>query len=191
MSEQQQPTSPEPADILRPLRRVRQIRQFSDEPVRGAEVDAIVDVGRWSGSSRNAQPWRFVVIRDPAMLVRIGELGAPSTRALTTANAAIVVVMPSETVDSASSGFDDGRATERMLVAAHLLGLGASLCWVPPRARSEVASLLGVPDDRVVRTMLAVGHPAAEAAAPRTPGVPARLPRSETVFAERWGDVAG
>ena len=74
-----------------------------------------------------------------------------------------------------------------MLLAAQLLGLGSSICWVPLRARPEVSTLLGVPDDRVVRTILAVGHPAPEALAPKSPGAAARLPRSETVYTERWG----
>ena len=56
-------TASDPADTLRRLRRVRQVRQFTPEPVTDAALDAIVDVGRWSGSSRNSQPWRFIVLR--------------------------------------------------------------------------------------------------------------------------------
>ena len=75
----------DPRDVLRPLRRVRQIREFTDEPPTDAELDAIADVGRWSGSSRNTQPWRFLILRDRALLRRICEIGLPQTRALRTA----------------------------------------------------------------------------------------------------------
>jgi nitroreductase len=176
----------DPAGILRPLRRVRQVRQFSAEPVSDAQVDAIVDVGRWSGSSSNGQPWRFVILRDPGTLTRIAELGAPSTRAVGGAQAAIAVAIPTDPNRVVSNAFDDGRASERMLVAANLLGLGAAITWLPPRARPDVVELLGLPADRVVRTILAIGHPAPEALEARAPGNPARLPRSETVFEERW-----
>ena len=57
-----------PDEILRPLRRVRQVREFTTEPPPDAVLDAIADVGRWTGSAGNIQPWRFIVIRDEAML---------------------------------------------------------------------------------------------------------------------------
>ena len=57
-----------PADRLRPLRRTRQYREFTAEPVDRAALDALADVARWSGSSRNNQPWRFIVITDEAVL---------------------------------------------------------------------------------------------------------------------------
>jgi nitroreductase len=176
----------EPAESLRPLRQVRQIRQFTQEPVTDAELDAIVDVGRWSGSSRNSQPWRFVVIRDPGTIASIAELGAPHTRSLSTATAAIAVTMPDDPEHVASLAYDEGRASERLLVAANLLGLGAAISWLPPKLRPTVGDLLGLPQGRVVRTIVALGHPAPEALVPKTPGAPARLPREETVFQEHW-----
>ena len=42
----------------------RQYREFTDEPPTEAELHALTEVARWSGSSRNSQPWRFIVIRD-------------------------------------------------------------------------------------------------------------------------------
>lgn len=51
------------SERVRPLIRVRQIRDFSDRPIAPAELDAIADVARWSGSSQNTQPWRFILIR--------------------------------------------------------------------------------------------------------------------------------
>ena len=67
--------SHDPGEVLRPLRRVRQVRQFTDQPIDPAALDAIVDVGRWSGSSRNSQPWRFIVLRD-VELIRYDGLNA-------------------------------------------------------------------------------------------------------------------
>lgn len=176
----------EPSEILRALRRVRQIRQFTDEPLDASTVDAIVDVGRWSGSSQNSQPWRFIVIRDRTTLTRIGELGAPSTRALVSATAAIAVAMPADTDRAVSHAYDEGRAAERLLIAAELVALGAAIMWVPSRARPEVAGLLALPPELVVRSIIAMGHPAPEARAPKSPPGEARLPRGDTVFDEHW-----
>ncbi len=82
--------------------------------------------------------------------------------------------------------FDEGRATERLLVAAGLLELGAGMAWVRADARSEVADVLGLPPDRFVRTIVAVGHPSDAAKAPKSAPGTARLPASETILGERW-----
>ena len=71
-----------PADRLRPLRQTRQIREFTDEPVDRAALDAIVDGARWSGSSSNSQPWRFIVVTDKAVLRRLAVIGLPQMRLL-------------------------------------------------------------------------------------------------------------
>src|SRR5690349_18494961 len=85
---------PAPQDAVRPLLQVRQIREFTPEPPTDAELDAIVDAARWSGSSTNSQPWRFITIRDRAALDRLHEAGLPQTRSLKTAPAAIAIALP-------------------------------------------------------------------------------------------------
>jgi nitroreductase len=177
-------TTNDPAEVLRPLRRVRQIRSFTDEPVTDAEVDAIVDVGRWSGSSRNGQPWRFILLRDIELVRRIAAMDMPHSRALTTAMAAIAVVVPN--TDPVSHAYDEGRAAERMLIAATQLGLAGGLLWISGNARDAINELLGVPAGRMIRSVLAIGHPAPEASAPKNPVGQARRPRERMVARDRW-----
>ena len=175
-----------PADRVRPLLRVRQVRTFAPIPVEPEALDAIADAARWSGSSRNGQPWRFVIIRDPGTLRRIHEAGLPQTRSLGTATAAIAIVLPSEPGRGVSHGYDEGRAAERMLIAASLLGLGAGIAWVRSEARPSVSALLGLPEDRFVRTVIAIGHLTDASRRPKSAPGEARLPREDTVFEERW-----
>jgi hypothetical protein len=82
--------------------------------------------------------------------------------------------------------YDEGRAAERLLIAAGLLDLAAGIAWFTPSVRAEVGQMLGAPADSFVRTILAVGHPTAAATRPKSAPGAARLPRSETVFSERW-----
>ena len=119
-----------PANQVRPLLRVRQVRQFTDEPVDADAIEAIADAARWSGSSRNSQPWRFVIVREAAVLRSIAEAGLPQTRSLATATAAIAIAVPEEQGSAVSHAFDEGRAAERMLIAASFLELGAGIAWV-------------------------------------------------------------
>jgi nitroreductase len=173
-------------DVVRPLVRVRQIRDFTPDPVSDAELEAITEVARWSGSSRNTQPWRFIVIRDEATIRKVAEMGLPHTRSLTTATAAIAIALPADPKKAVSYAYDDGRAAERVLIAASFLGLGAAIAWFPPELRPAIGELLGLPDGWIVRTIVALGHPTAAAKRPKAAPGTARRSRAEAVFEERW-----
>lgn len=180
---------PSAADTIRPLLRVRQIRQFTDEPLTDDELHALTEVARWTGSSKNTQPWHFIVIRDRSMIGTIAELGMPQTRSLHTAVAAIAIVLPDRTDEpraELSHAYDDGRVAERLLIAASFLGLGAGIAWVSGDVRQGVRELLSLPDDRMVRTIVSLGHPSTEARRLRLPPGQARRPCEELVFVERW-----
>jgi nitroreductase len=174
------------ADRLRPLRRARQVREFTEAPVAREDLAALADVARWSGSSRNTQPWRFIVITDVDVIRRIAEIGLPQTRALRTAMAAIAIVLPIDDKREVGLAYDDGRAAERILIGAGMLDLGAGIAWVRSDVRAAVSELLELPEDRYVRTIVALGHPTDAARQPKSPPGTARLPREETVFEERW-----
>jgi nitroreductase len=171
---------------LRVLRRTRQYREFEPRPVDPADIDALIDVARWSGSSQNSQPWRFIVIRDPATIRAIHDIGLPSTRGLATAAAAIAITMPSDPKRAVGHAYDEARATERLLIGAVMLDLGAGISWMNPSIRDEVGRMLGLPDDRMVRTIVQVGHPTAAARRPKSAPGEARLPREQVVFEEYW-----
>ncbi|MEP6638378.1 MAG: nitroreductase family protein [Chloroflexota bacterium] len=170
---------------LRPLLRTRQVREFTPEPPSDAELDALTEVARWSGSSRNSQPWRFIVIRDPATLARIHEIGLPQTHSLGTARAAIAIVLADDPADL-EHAFDEGRAAERLLISAGMLGLGAGIAWILTSVRPAVGEILGLPGDHYVRTVVAIGHATEAAQRPKSAPGAARLPKSETVLPERW-----
>jgi nitroreductase len=174
-----------PLERVRPLLRTRQVREFTSEPPTDAELEALTEVARWSGSSRNSQPWRFIVVRDPETIKAIHDIGVPQTRSLLTAHAAIAIVLGGEDGD-VEHAYDEGRAAERLLIAAGLLGLAAGVAWIFPRVRVEVGRILGLPADRFVRTVVAVGHATEAAERPKSAPGAARLPRSETVSSERW-----
>jgi nitroreductase len=179
-------TMTSPRDRVRPLLRVRQVRDHTEEPVSVAELDAIADVARWSGSARNSQPWRFIVVREADTLRAIADAGMPQTRSFHTATAGIAIVMPSDPVHAVGDAYDEGRAAERILIAASLLGLGAAISWMRSDVRPAIAELLDVPSDRYVRTIVALGHPSAAGQQAKSAPGTARLHREDVVFEERW-----
>ena len=177
---------PTPAERLRPLRRTRQVREFEPRPLDRETIDALVDVARWTGSSSNTQPWRFIVITEPATLRALNEAGLPQTRGLATAPAAIAIALPAGDDRGLNDAYDDGRVAERLLVAAAMLDIGAGISWIRIPVRAAANAILGIPDEWMVRTIVQLGHPTEAARAPKAAPGEARLPRSETVFEERW-----
>src|SRR5207253_10476592 len=62
---------------LKPIRRVSQIRQYAPEPVPDDVVHQLLELARWTGSAKNGQPWRFIVVRDKDRLRKLGALRPP------------------------------------------------------------------------------------------------------------------
>jgi nitroreductase len=180
------PSAATPLEIVRPLIRVRQMREFTGKRVTNAELEAITEVARWSGSSRNEQSCRFITLRDSSVIGQIAELGLPQTRGLRTAPVAVAIVEPDEPERGLSRAFDNGRAAERMLIAASMLGLGGGISRVRGDVRDGINELLDLPAHRSVRTIVAIGHPTDEALAPKSRPGTARLPREQVIFDGCW-----
>ena len=68
----------------------RSIRSFRQEPIPREDLERILDVVRRAPSAFNAQPWRFVVVSDPALKATLGE-AASGQRQVTAAPAVIVL----------------------------------------------------------------------------------------------------
>lgn len=176
----------DPDALLRPLRRTRQVREFEPTPLDPAVLDALADVARWTGSSRNTQPWRFIVITDSATLRALHTAGLPQTRGLATATAAIAIVLSADPARAVHDAYDDGRVAERILIAARMLDVGAGISWIRDDVRPAAGEILGLPHDRMVRTIVQLGRPTPAARAPKSAPGEARLPFDEVVIRERW-----
>jgi nitroreductase len=169
--------------VARLLRRVRQIRDFRPDPVPEDLLTEILDVGRWTGSASNKQPWQFIAIRDAELRRQIADIGAPSTNHVRKAPVAIAVVMAGDS--EVRDAYDEGRVSERMLIAAEVLGLGAGIAWVKANVRPKVHEMLGVSEPQFVRTIVSIGYPTDVAARPKSAPGTARKPLDELVHEDR------
>ena len=62
----------------------RSIREYTAEPVSEKDLELILEAARQAPSGENAQPWRFVVVRDPGIRKKLGALaGGGSGRRFT------------------------------------------------------------------------------------------------------------
>lgn len=52
----------------------KSIRSYSPEPVSDEDIRLVLEAARWAPSGENAQPWRFIVIRDEKTRRAIGDI---------------------------------------------------------------------------------------------------------------------
>ncbi len=165
------------------LRSLRAVRHFRPEPVPEQALADILDVARWSGSAKNSQPWEFLVIHDRATLTALAALDG-FVKHLAGAQLAIVLVMAGENAEGET--FDEGRLSERIGLAAAAHGLGSSIGWFAGAGRTAAKQLLGISEERLVRTAISVGYPDEAAQRARPKPAQARKPLSALVHEERY-----
>jgi nitroreductase len=162
------------------LRSLRAVRSFRPDPVPQEVVDDILEVARWTGSASNRQPWELVVIRDRKTLEALASLEGYAHH-LADAPLGIVLVMAGERPTQET--YDEGRLAERVMLAALVHGVGSSVGWIVGGGRDAAREMLGIPEDRTVRTAISLGYPDDGA---RRRGGQARKPLSEIVHVERY-----
>lgn len=165
------------------LRSLRAVRQFRPDPVPQEVIDAILEVVRWSGSAVNRQPWELVLIRKGETLRTLASLEG-YTQHLANTPLGIVLVMAGE--QETQETFDEGRLSERIMLAAAAHGIGSCIGWFIGNGATRAKNVLGIPDARLVRTAISLGYPDEEARHNRPKLAQARKPLSEIVHWEQY-----
>ncbi len=146
----------ETAAVIDAINKVRQSRIYLDKPVSKEDLDTLLEVAQWTGSARNTQPWHFVVVQEKETL---GKLAALRSNIDWVANVPVAIALVFDGHDTVLESFDEGRIFERLAIGAKLLGLGAGTAWFLGEAEESAAkTLLGVPEDRVMHSLVALGY---------------------------------
>jgi nitroreductase len=136
----------------------------------------IVEAGRLTGSSRNGQPWHFIVVEDRDTLRQIGAIAKTGPY---TAEAPLAIIVVIERTTFAVS--DGSRAIQSMMLAAWSEGVGSN--WVGFMGPAEVKPLLGIPEAMDVLAIIPFGYPVQSLGR----GKKKRKPLSEVAHRERFG----
>ena len=165
-------------ELLAFLRRLRAVRDYTSEPVSQETIEAILDVGRWTGTAANRQPTEVLVVHDPETKRKLGEWGAAPA-----ATAAVVLLLVTA---SDASTFDEGRVAERLALAAAACGLGSTVATLKNDGPDAAKRLLGIPAERRAVALVAIGHPNVEARRARPRAAQARKPMAEFAHWDRF-----
>jgi nitroreductase len=150
--------------MLELLKTRRSIRKYQDRAVEKEKVDAIIQSGLMSPSSRGRRPWEFILVDDRDLLHKLSLSRGQVPSFVADAPLAIVVTADSKTNDVWIE--DASIAAIIMQVTAHSLGLGS--CWNHIRARMHndemtaedyVREVLNIPEQYSILCILAIGYP--------------------------------
>ena len=170
-------------DALEAIRSRRNVRQFADRPIPGADLDAILDAAWRTPSSRNEQRWDFVVCTDRAQLEELALVWSGARHVAT--SAATVALISPETDDADLMGsieYDLGQATMSLMIAAAALSVGSA--HAAARDQDQARKVLGFPEGKRLAWLVALGYPADRPLAPiRRPN---RRPFDDVVHRGRW-----
>ncbi len=170
-------------DFYETVRRRLSVRAYKPDPVPDGVLDRILEAGRLAPSAKNLQPWKFVVVRDPA----VRRLLVPACRNQQFVGEAPVTVCACAVQSEAWGGMggywsaeavDVTIALEHIILAAAAEGLGT--CWIGAFVEEEVRKVLSIPEGVKPIALTPIGYPARE---PKPRG---RKPLDDIVVHDRF-----
>lgn len=188
------PQHPHPMTVLEAIQNRRSVRDYSPQHLDKSTVEALLAAAVRAPTAMHAEPWRFIVIQDLALLGRISDraktlfleevrrkhldLGdyakrcaVPAFSVFYNAGTLIVICAP-EANDFAPA--DCWLAAENLMLAAHAQGLGTCVIGsaVEGLNTPEIRAEIGLPNDTLAVAPIIVGIPADNG-----PPVPRQPPR--------------
>jgi nitroreductase len=155
------------------IRTKRDTRIYQDKPIPEQSLQRILQAGRMTGSAKNLQPCRFVVLQDTPKKNELATCGQFAQH-LPSASLVVAIVLP-----QGGREFDAGRCAQNMMLAAWAEGITS--CPITMHDGDCALRVLGVPQGYRVSIVLAFGYP--PPTGPQPKGMP-RIPLEELVH---WG----
>ncbi len=142
------------------------IRRFKPDPIPEDMIRVILEAGNAAPSAGNLQARDFIVVRDENTKLKLAKA---ALKQMFIAEAPVVIVVCANYPRSMRVYGERGRlyaeqdataAIENILLAVHMLGLGA--VWVGAFDEVEVMDILGIPDYARPMAIVPIGYPAEE-----------------------------
>lgn len=147
------------------LRKRRSTRKYTSEKIAPETIESLIEAALRAPSSRGANPWAFILIDDPEIIIKLSRAKQHGSEFLK--NAPLAIVVCADTTKSDVWVEDCSIAAVIIQLAAVSQGLGS--CWAQIRNRQHddetsadtyIRELLGLPVYMQVECVLGIGHPA-------------------------------
>lgn len=142
-------------DSVRLIKDRRSVREYTNQKIDKKILEEIVDCARLSPSSRNTQPWHFVVVTDEDKLSKISGLAPLGSPFIKNAAACIAVC---GRLDAKRHVEDCCLAAENIMLAAKAHDIGS--CYVAALGKDveDARKLLEIPDDQEIACFISLGY---------------------------------
>jgi nitroreductase len=149
--------------VLSVIQKRRSIRKFLDKPIEAEKVDLLIEAALRAPSSRDLNPWEFVVVTNRELLEKLSKAKQHGSAFLKNAPLGICVCADPEQCDVWIE--DASIASIFIHLTAESLGLGS--CWIQIRERMHdkttsaqqyIAETLHIPVKMQVESIIAVGY---------------------------------
>lgn len=140
-----------------------------NRPVEPEKLERILEAARLAPSACNAQPWKFVVVTDPELSVKVGKASAglgmnkfakdaPVHILIVEESMNITSLLGSKIKDKYFPLVDIGIAASHITLAAEAEGLGSCILgWFDEKSIKE---LVGIPQKKRLLLDITIGYPA-------------------------------
>lgn len=194
-------------DFFAVARAQRAHRTFTEDPVSDSLIGRVLDAATYAPSAENRQPWEFVVVRDPVLRGRIGDLmrraweehgrahsegrlspelfaqvDEGATGSVSAAPVLIVVAADTNRCLPATVPSSIFPALQNLLLAAGAVGLGSALTTIATAFADELRDTVGLPEALVPVAVVPLGVPA------KRLGPSKRDPYAEHTHRDRYGN---
>lgn len=148
-------------ELLEVLKSRRSIRKYKSKPIPDEVLKSIMNAARLAPSALNAQPWKFIVVRDEDLKIKLTQ--ACNKKWIAEAPVVIVACGFPDEADAYMGGYmnsypvDVAIALDHMVLSATDLGLGS--CWIGRFKEEKVKDLLEIPTDVKVVALIPLGYP--------------------------------
>ena len=157
----------------------RSIRKFKPDPVDHSIIDSVVSSASYSPSWKNTQITRYIAVEDRTVLSEIADQFTPdyNSRIIRQAPVLMAVTFIKGRCGFERDGsfttkkedrwqmFDVGVACQTFCLSAWDKGLGTVIMGVFDE--DGISELLGIPEDRELGALIALGYPDIEPEAPK------------------------
>ena len=184
----------------------RAIRRVRPDPIPDEDLQHILEAAIHAPNGGNQQPWRFIVLRDPAVKAEFATLYeeawwakrrdegingpediAPGKGSQQSAmrlskeigQAPVIVLLCATRLGAGAAG-SIIPAAQNLLLAARALGIGGTITTLHAQVDERARQLFGVPDSAQIVYALPLGYPKGSF------GPTERKPREEVVSYDRW-----
>jgi len=158
-----------PKEMLELITSRQSDRKYSNRPVEKDKLDRVIEAGRMAPSACNAQPWKFVIVTEPELLLKVSGAASAPILGMNTfvvqAPVQIIIVrerpnftskIGSQIKDKDYSLIDIGIAAENICLQAEAEGLGS--CMLGWFDEPLVKKLLGIPKTKRVELIITIGY---------------------------------